>query len=160
MKLYITLDSLLEYSPSALIKNSPAPIAIEQDKTTDSLENILKEKVQCISDILTQINQDVKSRGHLSYNIIYRIYEHYCYLKSKIFELHHWELGSSRSVESRRSSLEKQLDSLKQEKRQEQVQCFKDIMLLKTEHRTWFKQYCDVMQRAKIILADKFLKRK
>lgn len=155
MKMYVTLDSMLEYSPPALINDSQTSPDSELDKTDDSLENILEEKVNCLSTILVQINHDITKRGDLSQNVINKIYEHYCYLKTKLFELYQWRFGSNRNIESRRSKLEKQLDSLKQEKRQEQVQCFRDILLLGKESRNWFKQYCDLMQRVKIILAGK-----
>ena len=90
--------------------------------------------------------------------MIYRIYQHYCYLKCKLFELYTWELGRSRNVEKRRSSLEQQLDALKQEKRQEQVHCWQDIARLRTELRTWFKQYRDLMQRVRMISSGKDLR--
>jgi len=160
MKHYITLDSLLKYSPSSLIESfpvpdTPVPQVIERKQPAGSLENILKEKVQCVSTILNQISHDIKGRKHLSQRIIYRIYQHYFYLKEKLFELYHWELGKSRSVESRRSQLERQLDSLKQEKRQEQVKCWGDVEVLKKEFRNWFKQYSDLMQRVRIVMPNK-----
>jgi len=170
MKFYGTLESLLKYSPPSSLKNPPVPKSTETnlEKTTkekketteentppDSLENILNEKVQCLSSILAQINHDITSRGGLSQNVIYRIYQHYLYLKTKLYELSQWEFGSSRNVEQRRSNLEKQLDTLKQEKRQEQVQCWQDIVSLKKELRNWFKQYCDLMQRVKIVMPGK-----
>jgi hypothetical protein len=97
------------------------------------------------------------TRSELSFHVIYRIYQHYCYLKTKLFELYPLELGKSRAVEGRRSQLETQLDMLKQEKRKEQIQCWQDKEALKKEWRQWFKQYCDLVQRAKIILGETVL---
>ncbi len=149
----------MQYRPPALpTKPSPPKTpakASEENNAQDSLESILNEKVQCLSTVLAQISQDITSRGDLSQNVIYRIYQHYFYLKSKLYELCQWTFGVNRNVESRRSKLEKQLDALKQEKRQEQVQCWQDIVSLKKELRNWFKQYCDLMQRVKIVLPGK-----
>ncbi len=70
----------------------------------------------------------------------------------------HGEMGWSRSLETRRSRLEQQLNQLLVEKRQEQTQCFKDISLLQKESRQWFKQYLDLLQRVKIVIPQKFQK--
>ena len=158
MQFYGSLDSLLEYGnpqPPSYFKNQNS---IENTEQKDPLENLLQEKAQCLADILGQIDLDIKSRKELSLNVIYRIYQHYCYLKSNVLELYTWELGRNRGIEIRRVRLEKQLDSLKQEKRQEQVQCWQDIAQLKKEFRTWFKQHCDLVQRVKIILPGKITK--
>lgn len=159
MQFYGSLDSLLEYcnpQPSGYFKNLNQS---EDNEQTDSLENILQEKVHCLSDILRQIVHDIKSRKDLSLNVIYRIYQHYCYLKSNLFELYTWELGRNRGIEIRRVRLEKQLGTLKQEKRQEQIHSWQDIALLKKEFRNWFKQYRDLVQRVKIILPGKVAKK-
>ena len=65
--------------------------------------------------------------------------------------LDQWEFGRNRAVEQSRSALERQLDALLQEKRNEQIQCWRDISVLTREHRQWFKQYCDEAQRTKMI---------
>jgi len=152
MPLYGTLESVLEYAPQQLLNYFAIQETPKENEKPESLENLLEEKVQCLSDILSQIKQDIQSRKALSLNVICRIYQHYCYLKSGLFELYLWQLGANRSVETRRFGLEKQLDSLKQEKRQEQVKCWQDIAGLKIEFRNWFEQNCDLVQRVKIIL--------
>lgn len=67
-------------------------------------------------------------------------------------ELYSWPLGANRGIEIRRIRLEKQLDTLLQEKRAEQVKCWNDIALLNKELRNWFKEYCDLAQRVRLIL--------
>ena len=76
-------------------------------------------------------------------------------MKTKLFEVYSWELGKVRNVEQRCSGLEKQLDELNKQKRQEQVECWRDIAELKTEFRTFFKQYCDLIQRVRLVLPQK-----
>lgn len=154
MPFYGSLDSLLEYAPS----RSPDYFAIPPEPESDeagSLEDLLADKVRALWNILGQIEREIQGRKDLSGDIIYRISQHYCYLKTKLYELDIWPLGASRSIENRRSGLEKQLDTLNQEQRREQVQRWQDIALLKKEFREWFKQYCDLVQRVKIVLGGK-----
>ena len=127
--------------------NSP----IQKQKVTTSLDDILLERLACLGGILKGIDEEARQRANLSGNIIHLIYQHYCYLKSKLHWLKLWPLSSDRAIESRRSALEKQLDALKQEKRQEQVLCWQDAAALRKEFRMWLKQYSDLMQRVKLV---------
>ncbi len=159
MKAYGRLDSLLRYSPPQESYYFASQNADDNDKS-GTLEDLLEEKLRSLSEILNGIKHDIESRGDVSNNIIYQIGKHYCYLKTKLFELYTWGFGRSQIIENRRSKLERQLDNLNQEKRGEEVRCWQDIAVLKKEFRTWFKQYCDVLQRVKIVLGDKILQSK
>jgi hypothetical protein len=154
MEFYGSIDSLLEYS----LQRFPRYIAVQEaqpeKEQIDSLEYLLQQKVDSLSDILAQIDRDIKSRDNLSKEVIEQIDHDYRYIKTKYFELEQWMFGHNRWVEQRRSALENQLDTLNQEKRQEQVQCWRDIAQLTREFRDWFKQYRDLMQRIKIIIPD------
>lgn len=154
MDIYGTLEALLEYSPPEIADYPPLVEIPDDENLSTSLDALLGDKVTCLSNILAQIERDIHSREALSDQLFHHIEQHYCYLKTKLFELYTWTMGRNRSIEGRRSSLEKQLDALHQEKRLEQVKSWQDIESLKKEWRNWFKQYCDVVQRAKIILSD------
>jgi hypothetical protein len=119
----------------------------------DALEDLLQEKVGTLSDTLSQIEHDIKSRQHLSQYLLADISQHYSYLKTKLYDLDNWQFGRNRSIETRRSKLEAQLDALNQEKRQEQLQCWRDTAQLTKEFRDWFKQYRDLLHRVNIILS-------
>lgn len=150
MPSYGSLDSLLLYRPARTLHH---PTGSSTNGEQDSaLEGLLEEKVRCLSDILQDIERDIKSRATLTSYVLYLISQHYCYLKSKLFELYTWQIGSNRSIENRRGRLEQQLDTLNQEKRQELVSTWQDIAALKKEFRTWFKQYTDLAQRVRLLL--------
>ena len=150
MPFYGNLESLIEYAPpvsaNALLANR------EEPKEPDALEGLLTSKVRCLADILDDINSDIAGRLRLSRNVIYRIYQHYLYLKSKLMELYLWPLSGNRAIEQRRAGLEKQLDLLKQEKRAEQVQRWQDVSRLKSEFRKWLKEYRDLAGRVNLIV--------
>ena len=156
MAFYGTIENLLEYAPKEALDQSALWQSNSKDEEPDALEGLLTDKVRCLTDILHDIGRDIASRAKLRENVIYRIYQHYCYLKGKLFDLYTWRIDGIRAVEQRRSALEKQLDTLKQEKRQEQVQCWQDIANLKVEFRKWFKQYGDLALRVRVMLPDKF----
>ncbi len=144
---YYSLDFLLNKPPPS---NHKTP-----EKKPETLERLLEEKVHCLSDILKKIEQEIQKRSDLSQQSIHLVYEHYCSLKSKLLQLEFWELGSNTSVDARRVSLEKQLDKLKQEVRQEQIQRWQDISELNKESRNWFKLYRDLVQRVQLITGHK-----
>lgn len=73
-------------------------------------------------------------------------------MSSKLHQAELWTLGLRRHVEQRRSLIERQIDLLKQEARNEQRQCWQDIAQLKAERRQWLKQYRDALLRANVVL--------
>lgn len=115
----------------------------------------MQEKVSCFANILIQVNQDIQKRNGLSETVIKKIYEHYSYLKSKLFEMYLWPVGGNRAIETRRSGLEQQLNDLNQQTREEKIKAWNDVAILKKEFRTWFKQYSDLKQRVKLVLPEK-----
>ena len=120
-----------------------------------SLEGLLEQKADSLKAIMGDVAEDMFSRQSLSKSFIERLYVQYFYLKAKLFELSSFPIGGNRAIEGRRSTLEKQLDALLQEKRQEQVRCWQDIAALKKEFRVWMKQYRDLEQRARLVLGEK-----
>lgn len=156
MNSYGNLESLLEYSPSLQFGYFEFPEdSGDEGEGSDSLGELLREKARCLTDILSQIRVDIESRRQLSTDVLDGISKHYCYLKTKLYELQTWAIGFNRSVEGRRSKLEIQLDALNQESRREQVESWRDVAQLKEEFRKWFKQYRDLLQRVRIILSGK-----
>lgn len=151
MPLYGSIDSLLAYAPppiSAYVADhQPTP-----RRQAAAFTSLMQEKVRSLSSILADIEHEAGQRQSLSADIIQQIYEHYTYLKSKLFELYIFPITGNRALESRRSALEKQLDALKQEDRRERVLCWQDVAALRREFRTWFKQHADLVQRVKLVL--------
>lgn len=62
-----------------------------------------------------------------------------------------WSPGLSRSADSERSVLEKQIDVLKAEAREEERACWQDVARLKEELRRWTKQYRDLSSRVRLM---------
>ncbi len=123
--------------------------------TRGSIDEILGEKVRCLSTILSEIQGEIDKRNSLSEDVINRIYSHYFYVKAKVFEMALWPMNGLKAVELRRSNLEGTLDTLLNEKRREQVLCSQDITNLRRDFWRWFKEYCDLVQRVQIVSGNR-----
>lgn len=149
---YGGLEALARYPPPYLLDSAAATSTTgNRDSEEDALGNLLRDKFQCLTDILSAIEREADSRRRLSGALLVEIQRQYCYLKTKLFELYERGLGISRNLESRRSKLEIQLDKLNEESRGERVRAWQDVENLSREWRTWFKQYCDLVQRLRIV---------
>ena len=147
--MYGGIEALLAYPLPRSIKSDSQDFANRTEP--NALETLLLEKAGGLGFILTQIESEALSRRVLSVKLAAEIDRYYRYLKTKLYELDVFPLGGSRAVESRRSSLEAQLDKLNEERRKEHVQCWQDRAKLGTEWRTWFKQYADLTQRMSLV---------
>ena len=114
----------------------------------DSLENLVQDKIKCLAKILEQIEQGIESRKTLSATLLDEIENQYCYVVTQLELLE--TAGNPQHLH-----LETKLDALEQEKRQERTMAWRDTENLKKEFRTWFKQYQDIKQRAKLISPDR-----
>lgn len=143
------LEGLLRYAPE------PTDKAASQRPSAPGLEDFLEDKVEGLGSILNDIKKETTNRETLSKNVISLIYQHYLYVKSKLHELYHIAVGHSRAIEGRRTALERQLDTFKEEARKERILCWQDIAALNKELRAWLKQYLDIEQRVRLILPKK-----
>lgn len=147
----MSLDALLTYPVE-----TASPIDTERSgavSSGDALDSFLGRKADGLGAMLRDIERDAVSRRALSARISEEVGRQYRYLKTKLYELDLFPCGASRAVERRRSSLEQQLDTLNEERRKEGVTAWQDMAKLRVEWRTWFKQYADVQQRLRLILA-------
>lgn len=148
---YGSVDDTIRY----LINRRPIELALARSPAKNagsvSIDQILNDRVESLATILADIQGTIDKRGDLSADVIKRIYAHYFYVKKYLFEITHWPLSGNRAIEQRRSQLESKLDTLLNEKRREQVLCFQDVANLKRDFWKWFKEYSDLMQRARFV---------
>lgn len=117
-----------------------------------SLESLLQEKAKCLASILEDILRDIAGREELSQAVLSDLEVHASRVKSLLLQT---ELSVDHRrwpyTTTRRQALEKQLDTLKEEKRRERVQAWQDKQKLKEEFRRWWKQYQDQKQRTRLL---------
>jgi hypothetical protein len=119
---------------------------------SNKLEVILKDRVNCLADILQEVQSSIKERTRLSKAILKTIDSEYLETKNKILSLEAWPLGSSPVIDERRATLETALSTLSRERRNEQVTSWQDSARLAQEARDRLKEYRDLLQRTQILL--------
>lgn len=118
------------------------------------LEEIITDKVKFFKQILEEIDSQIKDRKFLKETIIKKLDDRMCLLTTKTYETDLWGLGNNTEMDSRRSALEKEIEALAKQKTEEEQQSWKDIALLRQEHRQFSEQYRNARRRAKVMGMD------
>ena len=117
----------------------------------DFLENIIEERRRFLVREISQLDFFIKEREKISYDINYNIdYAILCY-SELIGELDFWKRGYNSGVEKRRMHLEKLCSTLENEKRQEEISRWRDILSVTRDTRILLKEYMELMIRRRII---------
>lgn len=159
---FIPLDGLItppkKKRKAGALEEKLKKINNDIEKTDDSgyLKEVLTDKISLLEEILKDLDEQIKDREYLKDSIVKKFDEGICYLRTKLYEIDSWELGKNRTIDSRRSKIEQELEQLKSQKRTEARECWRDIALLKKEKREFFKEYRDALRRVKVIFPEKF----
>lgn len=155
---FVPVDDYLSLTPeeeveilSGLEEKVHAPEENDKPKDENFIKDILTEKIHFLRDILEEIEVQITDRDALKEVILDKVDKGVCYLQTKIYELDNWGLGHNRDIDLRRSKLEKELETLKKQKRDEERENWRDIALLKKEHREFYRQYREALRRVKVI---------
>lgn len=148
-------------------KNNSLEKRVDQDKkATDNkkdrnfLKEILTDKISFLKELLDEIDVQIQDRQALKDTIIDKIDRGECYLRTKLYEIDTWDHGKNRNIDTRRLQIEKELEALKNQKRDEKRESWRDIARLKKEHRQFFHEYRNALKRVKVVFPDKFVKDK
>jgi len=135
----------------------PAPESHEQRPDISSLvddsnlvNTLLEDRLNVLSLLLQDLRSEMVLRITLKDSLIERIDERMCYLTTRFYELD--PLQGSRNTEKLRNSVIQQLEGLEREKRDRATEGWRDIAVLKKEFRVSYKEFRDVLRRAKIVL--------
>ena len=132
----------------------------DSEKTKDAerasvLESILSEKANYLKEILAEIESQIADREKLQEKIGSKIDSEICYLRTKLYELDSWGMGGNRDIDTRRLQLEKEIEKLKDQQRVESRESWRDISLLRKEHREFFREFRNAMKRVNLIFPNK-----
>ncbi len=116
-----------------------------------SLEALLDDKIRTLSTILSSLGQEIKERYAISRSILGDITHDHLSVSSELPGLQPFVPDANPFIEGRRLDLEKRLDNLRRETRNEQVLRWQDTAHLNREFRAWFKQHRDLSQRIAIL---------
>jgi len=142
-----------EESLEKKIVSSPGEIDKSEDK--GFLKEILTDKISFLKQFLSEIDEQIHDRENLKDKILDKIDKGMCYLHTKLYEIETWGLGRNKNIDTRRTQIEKELEALKSQKRDETRESWRDISLLKKEHREFFHEYRNALRRVKVIFPEK-----
>jgi hypothetical protein len=116
------------------------------------VEDFLAKKLRIIAASIHQILREIQQRERLSEQTIREIDEQLCQQKSLLHEVaphgsSPFTLGDPR----RRSTLERDLAALEQEKRREHLSAWKDVSSLKRELRELIREYQEEQRRQQVM---------
>lgn len=120
--------------------------------TENLLENFIAGKLRILEKGINQITEDIDERQKLHDKLLEEINKELCGQKSLLFQVAPngsapFTIGDPR----RRGTIEKEIASLKGEKRREETLSWKDITTLKKELRLLFREYYEEKQRQQVI---------
>ena len=120
-------------------------------KKHDIFTDIISDKVKFFKQILEEIDCQIKDRECLKDTIQQKIDFRICKLKTKIYEVEPWGLGNNKNIDSRRDKLEKEIEALAKQKSEESRESWRDIALLRKEHRQFSEQYRNALRKSNLI---------
>jgi hypothetical protein len=139
-----------------LTENSgPPPPEDSSRKEDDNLVNLLLEDhLKVLSQILKDVREEMINRIEFKDILIERIDERMCYLMTRLYELDPL-LHRPGKIEGHRNEIIAELEGLEREKRDRATEGWRDIAPLKKEFRESYKEFRDVLRRAKIVMGGK-----
>ena len=153
---FVSIDEILKEDKKYNTKSSLEDIVQEERvKPVPASDEILKEiltgKVKFLKQLLNEIDTQIRARDSLKETILNKIDNRLCKLKSKTYDIESWGIGNNKNIDSRRSQLEKEIEALVKQKSDEERENWRDVALLRKEHRQFSQQYLNAMRRVKII---------
>ena len=119
-----------------------------------TLEGILRDRVECLAELLREIERSIKERHELSKSILESIEEQALDARNKLLELEHFPVGSSNWADQRRMVLEQILAESARDRRNEMVLSWQDTTRFGQEARDRLQEYRDLLQRTRLLMAE------
>lgn len=155
---FIPIDKYLPIGRSPLERKAEEmfPDYSEKAKPTPKgeesfLEEILTDKIAFLKEILGDIDRQMEGRESLRKTIQEKIEHGVAFLDTKLLEVDTWAVGKNQTIDMRRSRIEREVEALKREKREEARECWRDVALLKKERRQFYHEYRNALRRMKVL---------
>jgi hypothetical protein len=117
----------------------------------ESTDGFFLDKIERVTQAITETIFEMKNRQRLNESFIQGIDSKMANLLHELDELKHWSLGNNASIETRRIHLEKEVLQLEKEKRINNLNCWRDILLLKKDLREALGEYKTLTRFKKIL---------
>ncbi len=117
----------------------------------DSADAFFFDKIERIRQVIVETIFEMKNRQRLNESFIQGIDSKIANMLHELKELKHWSLGNNPSIETRRIHLEKEVLQLEKEKRINNLNCWRDLLLLKKDLREALSEYKTLMRFKEIL---------
>ena len=115
------------------------------------LEKVFKDKLTTIRITLFDIVHEINDRSLLDEVQAKKIDEEICRLRTKLFELESYPIGSNQIADRRRGALEDKIHELERSLWNQDIKRWQDVVILKKELRQTFREYQDLKRKFMII---------
>lgn len=125
------------------------------EKKTDALERIFSDKTRTLKAGVKALLDEIETREELDQHLIGKIDGEIGQQRQSLLDLKMLEDGNYfTTVEEARSlkaDVEDRLLNLEQEKRKEEMECWRDLMFLKKDLMVSLKEYWDLVKRGEVL---------
>ncbi|MEM2947422.1 MAG: hypothetical protein QXN96_04185 [Candidatus Bathyarchaeia archaeon] len=140
-----------EFQEDMLDTSIPESNKSKRVDISKSFSGTLSNKLRILSEAVEEIDQLIELRKSLSKVIQERIEREISNSEYLLSQVKPWQLGTSHSIEMRRLGLEKEILSLRKEKRSEEVRCWEHIASLKKLRRQFVIEYQNLLNTKNIL---------
>ena len=139
------------------LNNTLKGIVFEEscDKKTSPLERIFSDKTKTLKAGVKALLEEIELREELDRNLINKIEDEIFQQSDKLEHLKRIEAGPLLETffEAKKLiiTIEDKILNLEQEKRKEQLECWRDLMFLKKYLMTSLKEYWDLVKRGEVL---------
>ena len=151
--------SVDQQASDAKLLNPPSPGEIDYSETffktdkchPESADDFFLDKMELNRQVIVETIAEIKTRQRLNSLFIQGIDSKIANMLHELDKLKHWSLGNNPSIETRRIHLEKEILQLEKEKRVNNLNCWRDLLLLKKDLREALGEYKTLMRFKEIL---------
>ena len=130
---------------------SPNYVTTRPARKESGLDAILGERARLLGELVAEVRTQRQERDQLSRRVTRHIWEEYLERRAELLPLRAVPLRFDRSLDARRASLDDRLDRLRVQARQEAIDRWRDVAVLRREEREWVRQHRDLVERLSLL---------
>lgn len=142
------------------LKNTLEGIVIKEtpEKQQGILEKVFSDKGKTLKGTVKALLNEIKLRETLDSHLIKKIEDEICSQNTYLLHLKdlkvQYSFELSKNVSNSKAQIESKVLELEKEKRQEQLECWRDLMFLKKYLLTSLKDYWELTKKREVLKCD------
>ncbi len=136
------------------LKSSLENIVFDEDESSKKgiADRIFTDKTKTLKAGVKAMLAEIELRENLNTHLLNKINNGICRQKNLIENIRiSYNLESSKDIKNIKLQFENNLLSLREEKRKEHLECWKDLMFLKKYLMTALREYWDLVKRREVL---------